>query len=73
MSYSEWQNIETAPKDGTRILGYGASVGVASFVWCKTYGAWWSDPNDATEHDPEDHELTHWMPLPPFPVFTERG
>lgn len=57
-----WQPIETAPKDGKKILVL-AAPGI--------YIAWWSDGNW------EDHQRmfnggaalkpTHWMPLPAPP------
>jgi hypothetical protein len=68
---SEWQPIETAPKDGTRILlGYyyfqdegGGSQLVAFWhqthrMWCSTYQLFVDDSPFAP---------THWMPLPPPP------
>lgn len=73
-----WRPIETAPKDGTRILavapdGDGWLIGVA--VWCKTphvpiYGFHF------TEGDPEDWDIcraSHWMPLPTPPSASNDG
>ena len=66
---SEWQPIETAPKDGTYILGFcAASVMIV----------YWSGAEEPTEAVGDnwyerdtgfalDIELTHWMPLPAFP------
>lgn len=56
-----WQPIETAPKDGTRILirGWG-SVGVAGFQ----EGAWYF-MNDC--HVGE-HKPTQWIPVPNPPI-----
>ena len=60
-----WQPIETAPKDGTRILVRGGgNVFVAGWgtVFDTTDG--WCIVNDAwLAHD----EVTHWMPLPKAP------
>lgn len=58
-----WQPIETAPKDGTRILGYQpaapASVEDINIV------AW----DSGRWHDDEwyCYTITHWMPLPAPP------
>ena len=60
---ADWQPIETAPKDGTRVLVY--QPGHLHMIG--TYGAfgyyfgphWWS--NGVTIAP------THWMPLPEFP------
>jgi hypothetical protein len=68
---SEWQPIETAPKDGTRFLGaeYDDGWMIGPCIWCKTshvplYGFHF------TEGDPEDLNIahpSHWMPLPAPP------
>jgi hypothetical protein len=72
-----WQPIETAPRDGSRIL-----------VWFRTHGAVsvsWDDPDGDTDskwaiwcvddfkHGPwsvrgyREGDDTHWMPLPDGP------
>lgn len=72
----EWQTIETAPKDGTNILGYNGED-VTEMVWED-----WPDDNshvgwcragfesggmlDET-HFRMEPEPTHWMPLPEPP------
>ena len=68
--FGEWQPIETAPKDGTRILAYGVlgfesqpSIGTVKWDGRK----WICDPNEASEYEPEPCALTHWMPFPPAP------
>lgn len=74
----KWQPIETAPKDGTSILGFQLwSIGPG---WCVlTWTEWGEHVDEAglTEIKPgwtipEDHyatcwEPTHWMPLPEPP------
>jgi hypothetical protein len=61
----EWQPIETAPKDGTWVLGFFPYYGVNQMQW--------HDGNRKLEHHwmlfgrltPTDP--THWMPLPEPP------
>jgi len=64
---SEWQPIDTAPKDGKEILAYApeneyceSRIGVIYFT---EYDGWISADYDAVKYEP-----THWMPLPPPPV-----
>ena len=61
---SEWQPIETAPKDGTEVLGFVSSdTGADDFfaVICFWENQWRvSSVLDATD-------VTHWMPLPEPP------
>jgi len=68
---SEWQPIETAPKDGTRILAFGqlgleSVVGIGTVKW-EWPDEWHCDPSEASEYSPESCKLTHWMPLPEPP------
>lgn len=70
---SEWLPIETAPKDGTRILAYGLIAlenepGIGTVEWCDIYSVWHGSPNEASEDDPWPCKLTHWMPLPSAPL-----
>jgi len=67
----DWRPIESAPKDGTRILCMGGGCQPAIFQWDgpsdgAIYAATpshfnWCD--DSGSHCPDD-ALTHWMPLP---------
>jgi len=68
----EWQPIETAPKNGTRIWAFFPfAQGTFAISWRKnvyeTKGPNWTldDGESATlMYDPP----THWMPLPPPPT-----
>ncbi len=68
---SEWQPIETAPKDGTRVLAFDGSqiitvdyqepsyIGVNNHIKIEESWVQISDSGRATDFYP-----THWMPLP---------
>lgn len=64
----EWQPIETAPRDGTRVLlyvpPYGAMCGHNSFNLFGSMDHRWHC------HSCLDRgaKPTHWMPLPPPPA-----
>jgi hypothetical protein len=59
---SEWQPIDTAPKDGDRILIFGKWDGVVSARWIgEPHNIWLIEPGSVAR-DP-----THWMPLPEPP------
>jgi hypothetical protein len=78
---SDWQHIETAPKNGTRIIVLEAGRYPYMAAWASFYSpfyraevdGWWtsSDPSQAHVTLPED--ATAWMPLPepPAPPTTE--
>jgi hypothetical protein len=59
-SMSDWQPIETAPKDGTRLLLATPTGKVADGMWSTRYEVW-SWPYVMAEP-------THWMPAPPIPT-----
>lgn len=75
---SEWQPIETAPRDGTWILicQYGCSEPsrlVASFDDGWGADGWWLCCDGKNPELPlRGPEPTHWMPLPKLPNPTER-
>ena len=63
----EWQPIETAPKDGTLILGAWQCLNKtwdmnAMFYSEEGGDGWWVEYHGDYQHDP-----THWMPLPEPP------
>ena len=73
----KWQPIDTAPRDGSRLIlvvaGFQPTVG----YWRKTQ--WWNDRLNASklaaefvfgDADPT-YAPTHWMPLPPPPLTEE--
>lgn len=65
---ADWQTIDTAPKDGSRILTWSDHLGRVV--------AFWFDPKVTPEpvgwieagRDAYTLEPTHWMPLPDPPT-----
>ena len=57
-----WQSMDTAPKDGTRVLLWGL-VGLRPVVFIGSYSSdrWWHDEVDIGR-------LRGWMPLPEAPA-----
>lgn len=78
---ADWQPIETAPKDGTRILliasGWSNTNAAERGYWerqpyhKKPKPYWQYDRWNASTS--REHPPTHWMPLPPAPLATEVG
>lgn len=75
---SEWQPIETAPRDGSRILATGG--GLTSAVEIVSYdgrvGCWCAevDTLDDTDFESQGYNRPRlWMPLPPAPIHPETG
>jgi hypothetical protein len=73
-----WEPIETAPKDGTRILAYNSMVGVYSTGWTTS----WPGSSAPYEGFPCGHwsglgawdcAPSLWMPLPDAPVPAKDG
>lgn len=71
----EWQDISTAPKDGTPVDLWGinhlhyakAGKRVVNVRWGPVRD-WMGGERDDWQHGfGEDFEPTHWMPLPPAP------
>jgi hypothetical protein len=64
---SEWQPIETAPKDGTPVDLWTAEDGrFADACWNSTRRRWETQWERLANSVP-----THWMPLPPPPAAEE--
>ena len=67
---SDWQDISTAPKDGTRVLVAARGMVEAARWTNGGYGAWgWHNAYSEREDPWEGNRLdaTHWMPLPTPP------
>ena len=67
-----WQPIETAPRDGTRILAWDGDCIIVHWSDCSGVSALTPKMGWATRYDDDfmcyDEEYpTHWMPLPPPP------
>lgn len=61
---ADWQPIETAPKDGTRVLVADENVWMAVARNWPCNGYWIEDAASGMRLNPP----THWMPLPSPPV-----
>ncbi|WP_179954011.1 DUF551 domain-containing protein [Denitrobaculum tricleocarpae] len=64
---SEWQPIETAPKDGTWVLGFQRRSAPQDTiqVWTFSYSEnLWINAADSNDFD---EQPSHWMPLPTPP------
>ena len=71
---SEWQPIETAPKDGSKILAHmrdNDDLGPLILIWHDERWIVSWDNTDITEHWGDIP--THWMPLPSPPAISENG
>lgn len=69
----QWRPIETAPRDGTRFMGFwgdihGNGCDTPVKTWFET-GNWHSPWEDCKPED--DWAPTHWMPLPDPPTIRE--
>lgn len=69
---SDWQPIETAPKDGTDIVVVDADTAfaqVASYEPAPDPAWVWVVTDGVTYHE---STFTHWMPLPEPPTYREQ-
>jgi hypothetical protein len=67
-----WRPIESAPKDGTRILAWRPELGEPYIVrWAvdEPFGdvETWTTDSEGPGYSSELADVTHWMPLPPSP------
>lgn len=69
---TEWQPIETAPKDGSTVLTFRLFNGAPQIADAK----WFSDAGEWGQRSwryPSEGGPTHWMPLPATPQPQEGG
>lgn len=59
----EWQDISTAPKDGTPDILVASPEGVEIAWWCERVDTWLTRDGSFTWAEP-----SHWMPLPDAPT-----
>ena len=60
----QWQPIETAPKDGRKLLVYSKGLGIDWLVLYWLDGMWREPANGmGLKREPD-----YWMPLPPPPT-----
>lgn len=65
---ARWQPIETAPKDGTLLIGFVPESALYEVIFIRHY-----EDEDCWRHDmgnetvPMDVEPTHWMAIPDRP------
>lgn len=73
-----WQPIETAPKDGTKVLLFfpgpfndKAENGIVTGQWTGNTDRWWLSAIWASSNAHQNP--THWMPLPIPPAARKEG
>lgn len=81
----EWKTIESAPRDGTEIIGYGRWAGEINGCDTEPTRAIISWKGGRTDYEGFDWVVsgtdayaawmmpTHWFPLPPSPVSENKG
>ena len=73
---ADWQDISTAPKDGTRFVAVGQNYGLDSEAQHTCIAQWlagcWVEVSDWNGASKLKY-LTHWMPLPPLPCSAGRA
>ncbi len=64
----EWQPIDTAPKDGSRVdlvVQYANEDIMERYIDCYYFQGRWECDGDQVEN--KYFKATHWMPSPPLP------
>lgn len=70
---SQWQSIETAPKDGTEVIVYRRDAGAFTAHYISPYDVGVSDDDEPSWFTVCGEDLTgdlptHWQPLPSPPT-----
>lgn len=71
LAKTEWQPIETAPRDGTVFDVYTKYGRVTNCVACRQFGRIYSYDPESDNYDRKVNFATHWMPLPEPPTTEE--
>lgn len=66
-SKGEWQDIASAPKDGTVFVGHDADTKTSHVTWWEVTLRRWYDPDNHYYSETEPFEPSHWLPLPTPP------
>ena len=76
MDKIEWQTIDTAPRDGTPILGWVdgeySTVAWWSSPKIDSPGGWWSLCIPGSYAEDGEWNPTHWMSLPDAPSHLDK-
>jgi len=76
---SDWRPIETAPRDGARVLVWSGAYRGTAFIARLDDDRYAKRPRPFWEFEGQDtttaraHQPTHWMPLPAPPSPSEQG
>ena len=71
LAETEWQPIETAPRDGTVFDVYTKYGRVTNCVACIQFGSIYNYDRESDNYDRKVNFATHWMPLPEPPTTEE--
>ena len=71
----EWQDMATAPKDGSRVLAWRSSwedrpTFVRWIMNSRTKTEFWNDAEEFDAYENEAEPPTHWLPMPKTPNVT---
>jgi len=70
---TKWENVSSAPKDGTHIIAWSPFYKRAFIGWWNTASQCWESHGTSLFEEREGELVTHWMPLPPAPEENRGG